>query len=154
MVMSMTTTSGETFRIGELARRVGATPRTVRYYEQLGLLPDRGRERGTHRLYDEADEAELRELIRVRDLLGLSLQELLAWSTAAKARAGLRERWLHDEPDAGEQVEIAGESLGHIETQLELVRSRRAALEQLEDELVASRRRVREILTSGGQAAE
>ena len=60
----MDTTSTETFRIGELARRVGATPRTVRYYEQLGLLPERGRERGTHRLYDSADEAELRELIR------------------------------------------------------------------------------------------
>ena len=29
-------------RIGELARRVGATPRTVRYYEELGLLPGRG----------------------------------------------------------------------------------------------------------------
>ena len=48
----MTTTEPETFRIGELARRVGATPRTVRYYEQLGLLPERGREQGTHRLYD------------------------------------------------------------------------------------------------------
>jgi DNA-binding transcriptional MerR regulator len=40
------------FRIGELARRVGATPRTVRYYEELGLLPDRGRPEGAHRLYD------------------------------------------------------------------------------------------------------
>ena len=40
------------FRIGELARRVGATPRTVRYYEELGLLPDRGRPEGAHRLYE------------------------------------------------------------------------------------------------------
>jgi DNA-binding transcriptional MerR regulator len=151
--MSMDTTSTETFRIGELARRVGATPRTVRYYEQLGLLPERGRERGAHRLYDSADEAELRELIRVRDLLGLSLQELLAWSNAAKARACLRERWFRDEPDADEQLEIAGESLPHIETQLELVRSRRAALEQLEDELVSSRRRVRSILAGATRAA-
>jgi DNA-binding transcriptional MerR regulator len=144
----------QTFRIGELARRVGATPRTVRYYEQLGLLPERGREQGAHRLYDETDEAELRELIRVRDLLGLSLQDLLAWSTAAHAREGLRERWIHDHPDAGEQLEIAGEALEHIETQLELVRSRRAALEQLEDELVDSRRRVRTILSEGSKEAQ
>ncbi len=85
----------------------------------------------------------MRELIRVRDLLGLSLQELLAWSTPPKPGLACASAGSHDEPDAGEQVEIAGESLAHIETQLELVRSRRAALEQLEDELVASRRRVR-----------
>lgn len=149
--MAETRTTVETFRIGELAGRVGATPRTVRYYEQLGLLPDRDRERGAHRLYDAADEAELRELIRIRDLLGLSLQELLAWSNAAKARAGLRERWHHDQPDPQEQREIAEEALGHIDTQLELVRSRRVALEQLEDELVTTRRVARSILAGGGE---
>ena len=47
--MSVTT---EQFRIGELARRAGSTPRAVRYYEELGLLPERGRARGGHRLYD------------------------------------------------------------------------------------------------------
>ena len=41
----------------------------------------------------------------------------------------------------------------HIETQLELVRSRRAALEQLEDELVVKRRRVRSILDGASKAA-
>src|SRR4051812_36739400 len=45
------------FRIGELARRVGATARTVRYYEERGLLPERGRPAGAHRLYDAEDEA-------------------------------------------------------------------------------------------------
>ena len=44
----------EQFRIGELARRAGSTPRAVRYYEELGLLPERGRPRGRHRLYDAA----------------------------------------------------------------------------------------------------
>jgi MerR family transcriptional regulator, repressor of the yfmOP operon len=140
-------TARETFRIGELARRVDATPRTVRYYEQLGLLSDRGREHGAHRLYDETDEAELRELIRVRDLLGLSLQELLAWSEAARARDGLRERWFGNEPDGVERHQIAAEALEHIETQLALVQNRREALEQLEDELVGSRRRVRAVLS-------
>ena len=79
------------FRIGELARRVGATPRTVRYYEELGLLPDRGRPEGAHRLYDQEDELRLAELIRVRDLLGLSLAELGDWMEAEAARAALRE---------------------------------------------------------------
>jgi DNA-binding transcriptional MerR regulator len=138
-------TSPTQIRIGELARRVGATPRTVRYYEELGLLPGRGRRQGTHRLYDAQDEARLAELIRVRDLLGLSLAELRAWDDAERARAALRERWAAD-PTERERAQIAVEAREPLETQLALVRARREALEQLEDELVSKRRRMREIL--------
>jgi MerR family transcriptional regulator, repressor of the yfmOP operon len=132
------------FRIGELARRVGATPRTVRYYEELGLLPDRGRSERAHRLYDHEDETRLADLIRVRDLLGLSLAELRDWMDAEAARAVLRERW-HGAPAPGSQDRalILGESLRHVERQVSLVRARRAALEQLEDELLEKRRRIR-----------
>jgi len=132
------------FRIGELARRVGATPRTVRYYEELGLLPDRGRPEGAHRLYDQEDEARLADLIRVRDLLGLTLAELRDWMDAEAARAVLRERWHGPSALASEdRAQILGESLRHVETQVSLVRARRAALEQLEDELLEKRRRIR-----------
>jgi DNA-binding transcriptional MerR regulator len=132
------------FRIGELARRVGATPRTVRYYEELGLLPARGRPEGTHRLYDHEDEARLADLIRVRDLLGLSLAELAGWMDAESARAVLRERW-HGSPAPAvdDRARILTEALRHVETQVALVRSRRAALEQLEDELLEKRRQIR-----------
>jgi DNA-binding transcriptional MerR regulator len=134
----------ERFRIGELARRVGATPRTVRYYEELGLLPARGREEGAHRLYDREDEARLADLIRVRDLLGLSLAELRDWMGAEAARAQLRERW-HSSPAPAvdDRARILVEALRHVETQVALVRSRRSALEQLEDELLEKRRRIR-----------
>jgi DNA-binding transcriptional MerR regulator len=127
------------FRIGELARRVGATPRTVRYYEELGLLPDRGRPEGAHRLYDQEDESRLAELIRVRDLLGLSLAELGDWM---HAEAALRERWA-GQPAADDRARILAESMTHVDRQVALVRSRRAALEQLEDELMDKRRRIR-----------
>ena len=43
-------------RIGEVAKRVGTTPRTIRYYEEIGILPSEGgRESGRHRLYGERD---------------------------------------------------------------------------------------------------
>ena len=141
---SETAPDTERFRIGELARRVGATPRTVRYYEELGLLPARGREEGAHRLYDAEDEARLADLIRVRDLLGLSLAELRDWMDAEAARAQLRERWHRSPaPAADDRARILAESLRHVETQVALVRSRRSALEQLEDELLEKRRRIR-----------
>ena len=62
----MSATTDASFRIGELARRVGATPRTVRYYEELGLLPARGRPAGAHRLYDAEDEAHQACRTRIR----------------------------------------------------------------------------------------
>jgi MerR family transcriptional regulator, repressor of the yfmOP operon len=141
----MAATEPTHIRIGELARRVGATPRTVRYYEELGLLPERGRRQGSHRVYDAQDEARLAELIRIRDLLGLSLADLRAWDEADQARAALRERWAAD-PSAQERAQIAAEAVQPLDTQLALVRARREALEELEDELVAKRRRMREIL--------
>jgi DNA-binding transcriptional MerR regulator len=142
----------EQFRIGELARRVGATPRAVRYYEEFGLLPESGRPRGGHRLYDARDEDRLRELLHVKETLGLSLSELRAWSDADRARADLRERWRGgDSGDAALRSEIAHEALEHIDTQMALVAARRSALEEIEDGLTSARRRVRDILLELGE---
>jgi DNA-binding transcriptional MerR regulator len=147
--MSVTT---DQFRIGELARRVGATPRAVRYYEEFGLLPESGRPRGGHRLYDARDEDRLRELLHVRETLGLSLSELRAWSDAERARADLRERWHGgDSRDVALRSEIAHEALEHIETQIALVAARRGALEEIEDGLTSARRRVRDTLLELGE---
>ncbi|HET6171285.1 MAG TPA: MerR family transcriptional regulator [Gaiellales bacterium] len=141
----------EQFRIGELARRARSTPRAVRYYEELGLLPERGRPRGGHRMYDEHDVERLKELLHIKELLGLTLNELRAWMAAESARAALRERWDSGEAaDTETRRDIVQEALPHIETQIALVASRRAALEELEDELTEKRRRVREILLELG----
>jgi DNA-binding transcriptional MerR regulator len=143
----------EQFRIGELARRAGSTPRAVRYYEELGLLPERGRPRGGHRMYDEQDEQRLRDLLHIKELLGLSLNELRAWSEAEAARAALRACWHSGEvADAETRRNIVHQAVPHIETQIALVASRRAALEELEDELTEKRRRMREILLELGDA--
>ncbi len=62
-------------RIGELAKRAGVTPRTIRYYEDLGLIP-RGEREGTGQHY-YPEQAVLR-LKKIDDLkrLGLSLEEV------------------------------------------------------------------------------
>jgi len=67
----------QSLRIGDVASLVGTTPRTIRYYEEIGLLPAaRSRPSGRHRVYTEADVERLREVMRLKDLLGLSLEEL------------------------------------------------------------------------------
>jgi MerR family transcriptional regulator, repressor of the yfmOP operon len=133
-------------RIGEVAELTGSTPRTIRYYEEIGLLPEaEDRVSGKRRLYTEADVDRLRELIRLRELLNLSLEELKQLVEAETARAGLRERWQHTD-DPGDQRQILEQSLGHIADQLKLVRSRQLELARLEEELAARQRRVRSLL--------
>ena len=57
-------------RIGEVAERAETTVRTVRYYEEVGLLPgSEERSHGQHRSYSEADVERLREILQLKELL-------------------------------------------------------------------------------------
>jgi DNA-binding transcriptional MerR regulator len=131
----MSATAERGYRIGEVAEQLGITTRTIRYYEEVGLLGGTtGREKGAHRLYSEADVARLRELIRLRDLLGLSLEELLDLAETQEARAELRDRWESGPSDA-ERLRIAESAIVLVERQLALVRGRQERLEEFAQEL-------------------
>ena len=141
----MTEAPARTLRIGELATRTGTTPRTIRYYEEVGLLPARDSSvKGTHRTYDEGDVETLSSLVRLRELLGLSLDDLRTMVSAESARAGLRREFeaSAERPDARERILL--EARGHIETQLALLRARRKTIVQLECELVERLDRIAE----------
>ncbi len=66
-----------TIRIGDLARRTGLTIRTIRYYEELGLLESVKRVENGIRVYTAEDERRLRFIQRLK-VLGLSLQEMIS----------------------------------------------------------------------------
>ena len=133
--------SQDTLRIGEVADRTGTTPRTIRYYEEIGLLPAApGREPGSHRIYGEDDVERLQELLSLKDLLGISLDELRELAAAESARAALREEFRSDGVTDPRRREIVGEAIGHIGRQRELVRKRRKELERLDRELNDRRR--------------
>jgi len=132
-----------TLRIGEVAEQTGVTPRTIRYYEELGLLAGgEWRSKGAHRHYTEADVARLRELIRLRDLLGLSLEELVALAEAEETRAALRDQW-HGDPTDEERVAILDRAIEIAGEQLGLVNARRETLDEFAAELEAKLRRLR-----------
>ncbi len=139
-------------RIGDMAKLTGTTPRTIRYYEEIGLLPsEHAREPGAHRTYGEDDLERLQELLRLRELLGVSLEELGELAAAETARAALRREWHEGIEDPVRQREVLEQSLGHIESQLELVRHRRDEIEALRRELETKRRRVRDRLRALGR---
>jgi DNA-binding transcriptional MerR regulator len=136
--MSATAPQAErTVRIGELAELTGTTPRTIRYYEEIGLLGSASdRTQGKHRVYTEADAERLQEIVRLRDLLGLSLEQLSQLLEAESARAHLRVEYHQTEAPA-ERRRILTELQKHIGTQLELVHGRLTELGELRDELEA-----------------
>jgi MerR family transcriptional regulator, repressor of the yfmOP operon len=136
--------AGAPLRIGDVARLAGTTPRTIRYYEELGLLPDApARESGRHRTYTDAEVERLRELMRLKHLLGVSLDELKTLLSAEEARAAVRAQLRRDYVHPEHRRELLEEALGHIERQLELVEHRAEELEKLRKELCETRARVR-----------
>lgn len=62
-------------KIGEFGQRVGMAPRTIRFYETAGLVPNPARSRGGYRDYSEADVEQF-TLIKAARALGLTLDEI------------------------------------------------------------------------------
>src|ERR1700709_85474 len=110
-------------RIGDVAREAGTTTRRIRYYEEIGLLEPSERRSGAHREYTEADVERLREILRFKDLLGVSLEELRALMAAEEARRAIRAEFRRTE-DPRRREKLLGEALGHLERQLALVHRR------------------------------
>ena len=67
-------------QIGDVAERTALSPRTIRHYEEVGLLPEAERSAGGFRLYSEDAVARLLLITRMNPRL------------SARTRAGLRKR--------------------------------------------------------------
>lgn len=82
--MSQTSTAPQV-RIGELAAELGINAKTIRYYEEIGLLPPARRGENGYRLYDDADRERLRFISKAK-AVGLTLEEI--GETLALRRSG------------------------------------------------------------------
>jgi MerR family transcriptional regulator, repressor of the yfmOP operon len=134
----------ETLRIGDVARLTGTTPRTIRYYEEIGLLPvSPDRAAGRHRLYTQDEVDRLREVMRLKSLLGVSLEELKTLLAAEEARSAVRAQLRREHVQPRHRRALLEEALGHIERQLRLVEGRAAELQKLQRDLSQTRSRVR-----------
>jgi Cu(I)-responsive transcriptional regulator len=103
--------------IGDLARATGTKVVTIRYYEQIGLLPVPSRTKGNYRAYSDEHMRRLRFIRRCRDL-GFTLdqvRDLLRLSS-------------QQNQDCGEVDRIAAQHLTEIEQKI-------ADLTRLADEL-------------------
>jgi MerR family transcriptional regulator, repressor of the yfmOP operon len=123
------------YRIGEVARLLGVTTRTIRYYEELGLLVPAGdRRKGEHRVYDEVSIARLQQLLKLRDLLGLSLDAIVALAEEEEARAAILDTWASESGD-DDRLRILDQAHPLVLRQLELVHERQLTLARFAREL-------------------
>jgi MerR family transcriptional regulator, repressor of the yfmOP operon len=62
--------------IGEVARAASVTTRTLRYYQEMGLLHPSGLTSRGNRLYSEADVERLKRILELRDVMGFDLERI------------------------------------------------------------------------------
>ena len=120
-------------RIQEVAAALGLTTRTIRYYEELGLLEPAGRSGGDYRLYDADDVERLRFIKGLRDDAGFSLAEIgqLLEDEAARTRNRARFRTT---TDAAERRAIVDDALARVERQIVSLRDKADRLATMIDE--------------------
>lgn len=64
------------YRIGEVADRLGVSTRTLRYYQELGLLDPAGQSSGGNRRYSEADVTRAMRILELRNVMGFDLERI------------------------------------------------------------------------------
>ena len=124
------------YTIDQVAARTGLTKRTLRYYEEVGLLPPTDRTEGNYRRYSEDDIARLERIKKLRDLLGFSLADIGKILEADDERDHIKVAYKQETEPAAKiaQLDRIDEL---IHSQLELIEQKLAGLEEMRATLLA-----------------
>jgi MerR family transcriptional regulator, repressor of the yfmOP operon len=120
-------------RIQEVSATLGLTTRTLRYYEELGLLKPAARSEGAYRLYDADDVERLRFIKGLRDDAGFSLAEIGQLLEDDAARDRNRDRF-RTTSDPAERRAIIDDALARVDRQVASLRAKMARLAEMVDE--------------------
>ena len=118
------------YTIEQVATRTGFTKRTLRYYEEVGLLPPTGRTEGNYRRYSEADIERLERIKNLRGLLGFSLNEIRELLEAEDERGQIKVAYQH-ETEALAKIAQLDRADEIIHAQLHMIEQKIAGLEQM-----------------------
>jgi len=135
---STSTDERSLFTIEQVAERTGLTKRTLRYYEEVGLLPPTNRTEGNYRRYSEADIQRLERIKKLRDLLGFSLADIRTLLDAEDERGQIKVAYQH-ETEAAIKIGQLDRADELIQGQLHLIEQKLAGLEQMRAGLLAKR---------------
>ncbi len=124
------------YTIEQVATRTGLTKRTLRYYEEVGLLPPTDRTEGNYRRYSGSDIERLERIKKLRDLLGFSLSDIRELLEADDERGQIKVAYQHETDTAAKvaQLDRADEL---IRSQLHVIEQKQDGLEQMRATLMA-----------------
>lgn len=134
------------YRIGEVAERAGVTTRTLRYYQEVGLLDPSRKSPGGTRRYSETDITRLLRIIELRNVMGFDLERIREILNAEDRLAELREEAQRGTSQKRRR-EILAEAMALNERMQAQVREKVAVLEGFLGELEITAARYREIAT-------
>lgn len=118
------------YTIEQVATRTNLTKRTLRYYEEMGLLPPTDRTEGNYRRYSEADIERIERIKELRDLLGFRLSDIRTIISAEDERDQIKQAY-RQEVEAEAKIAQLDRLDEVIQQQLQLVEHRIQGLEQM-----------------------
>ncbi|GAC1640865.1 MAG: hypothetical protein NVS4B12_02630 [Ktedonobacteraceae bacterium] len=122
------------YTIEQVATRTNMTKRTLRYYEEVGLLLPTERTEGNYRRYSEEDVQRLERIKELRDLLGFSLTDIRELMDAEEERDHIKAAY-RQETEVSVKIAQLDRSDELIRRQLVLIDERITALEQMRTSL-------------------
>jgi DNA-binding transcriptional MerR regulator len=150
-----TTVPAETesgIRISGAAATAGVSARTLRYYEELGLLTPSLYTSGGERRYTQSDLAQLARILELREVLGMNLDEIKEFLSFESRLDVLRTSY-HAKKDAttpqaqAEQAATVQEALELIESLAEQLNAKLARMDLFRSKLTADAQRCRDLLS-------
>jgi len=121
-------------QIGEVADRTGVTQRTLRFYEERGLLKPPTRMEGGFRLYSENDVGRVEQIKRLQSLLGLTLAEIKDMVEAEEVQEELNATYRPD-LDLPERIERVTKRIEVTKRQSAIISTKLAAMEEMKKEV-------------------
>jgi DNA-binding transcriptional MerR regulator len=131
--------------IGQAATAAGVTPRTLRYYEELGLLRPSDHSMGGARRYAEDDLARITRIRELQDLMGFNLEEIGEILSAEDTLERLRTEYHSGKPTSRRRRELLAEAIEINDRLREQVRSKVSRIGGFLEELDAKALRYRQV---------
>ncbi|WP_088012572.1 MerR family transcriptional regulator [Gottfriedia acidiceleris] len=136
------------YKIDEVAKECGLTKRSIRYYEEIGLISPPERSEGGFRLYSDSHIERLKKIMNVRDVLGFSLQEVQEYMAISEAFEEFRLQYRENKEKMNED-ERKNSLLGAEEVlaqQLKMIDEKLKKMNDIRDEMNEMYQRVRKAL--------
>jgi MerR family transcriptional regulator, repressor of the yfmOP operon len=132
-------------KIDDVAKETGLTKRTIRYYEEIGLIPPPERSEGGVRLYTEKDVQRLNHVLTAKKVLGFSLQELLQFIQISES-IELNRKGFCSVEDQSEQLSKLKSVQKELTEQLDMIDRKMEKMQEFKKEMAVLLGKVEEAL--------